>query len=112
MTDPLTNFVTESIEYLQTTHFGSVIALGIALWLVYALYRRTRDSSDPAVRKWGSNALGSSSILLTGVYVTTLAVVGIAVLTWPLVRDTPLVGVALVGAVAYHGALEYREAQS
>jgi len=85
-------------------------AVGIATYWVYLLYRRTfRSSGDPSYRKFTSSQVGSASMLLSGAYLSGAVAAVIAVLTWPLVLVDPRVGFVLVGLVAYHAALEYRE---
>jgi hypothetical protein len=100
-----------ALDVLQRV--GPWVAIGIAGYWLFLLYRRTvRSSGDPSYRKFTSSRLGSASVLVSGAYMSAVVAVVVAVLSWPLPREQPLIALALVGLVAYHAALEYREADS
>lgn len=89
----------------------AVVALAIGLYWAYLLYRRSVDSSDPSMRKFSSSALGSMSMVVSGVYFSALLAGGIAVVTWPAPMETPWLGALLLGGVVFHAILEYRESR-
>ncbi|WP_254841135.1 hypothetical protein [Natronomonas marina] len=86
------------------------LALGIGLYWLWTLFVRTfRSDEDPSYRKFSSSRVGSASFLVSGAYFSGLVAAAIAAMTWPLVLESPLIAVALVGGVAYHAMLEYQE---
>jgi hypothetical protein len=109
MTPPSTLIVqTGALEIAQRV--APWVAVGIAGYWLYLLYRRTlRSSGDPSYRKFTSSQFGSASILVSGAYMSAVVAVVLAALTWPLPRREPVVALGLVGLVVYHAAVEYRE---
>lgn len=103
----LTEFISTGIALLD--QFAPALAIGMGVYWLWTLWRRTRNSSDPSLRRFSSSGIGSASFLVSGAYVSMLIAAGIAALTWPLVVDTPAVGVSLAVGVAFHAALEKRE---
>lgn len=87
-------------------------ALGIGVYWLWTLFVRTfRSDEDPSYRKWTQSQVGSMSFIVSGAYFSAAVAALITVLTWPLAAESPVVGLALVGGVAYHGLLEYEEAR-
>lgn len=86
-------------------------ALSVILFgsLVYVIVMRLRSDEDPSMRYQSSSAGGSMSILISGTHVTMALAGGVALLTWPLAVETPMVGIVLFGAVAAHYWIEKRE---
>jgi hypothetical protein len=107
MADPLIQLV----EWLQvlTNRFAVPLALGIGLYWAWVLWNRTQDTSDPSIRKFSSSGVGSMSFLVSGAYFSALLAGTIALVTWPAPLESPLIGVLLVGGVAFHAAMEARE---
>lgn len=88
---------------------GTILAVAAATYLVLTLFQRSKTDEDPSLRMQQSSAAGSSSVLISGVYVTALLLGIIAFLTWPLPVERPIVGVGMVLAFVYHYYLEKRE---
>ncbi|MFC7077867.1 hypothetical protein [Haloarcula halophila] len=89
--------------------FAAPIAIAVGLYWAWILYRRTIDDTDPSVRKFGSSALGSWSVLVSGAYASALLAAFIAFVTWPAPMETPILAALLLGGVAFHAAMEKRE---
>jgi|GEM_PF-3582785 len=89
--------------------FSMIIAAGAATYLVVTLFQRSNTDEDPSLRMQQSSAAGSTSVLISGVYVTMGLLGIIAFVTWPLPLERPIVGVAMIGAAVYHYYLEKRE---
>ena len=86
-----------------------VVAVAAATYLVVMLFQRSNSSEDPSMRMQQSSAAGSTSVLISGVYVTAGLLGIIAFATWPLPVEQPFVGIAMAGALVYHYYLEKRE---
>lgn len=89
--------------------FSGIIAAAAATYLVVTLFQRSNTDEDPSLRMQQSSAAGSTSVLISGVYVTMVLLGIIAFVTWPLPLERPIVGVAMVAAAVYHYYLEKRE---
>lgn len=109
---PLPTFALQSSGVVSVLEqLAPWLALGIGVYWLYTLFRRTFVSSaDPRYRKSTSSMLGSGSILISGAYFSAIIAVVLAVLTWPLVLESTLVAGGLIGGVAFHSLLEYEEA--
>lgn len=111
MSDPVTQAVVTAFEFVKQPKVAMPLAALIGAYWVYVLYQRTFVSSgDPSIRSVNRTSLGFKSMIISGAYVSMAVALVLAVLTWPAPLETPLLGVALVGGVAFHTILEYREA--
>lgn len=107
----LTTVVTQTgVNWATVRTLAEFLALGVGVYWLAALFRRTfQTSEDPSYRKWSQSRVGSASFIVSGAYFSAALAAAIALLTWPIALEQPVVGAVLVFGVAYHAALEYRE---
>jgi hypothetical protein len=86
------------------------LAIAVALYLLWTLYQRAfLTDADPSLGYTVESDAGTASVLLSGVKVTLVLTIAIAVLTWPLVLESAPVLIALALANIVHYVVERRE---
>jgi hypothetical protein len=109
MTDPVTQFLTDSVQFVRTTRLGAALAIALGGYWLYVLWSRATSSTDPSLRKQSETALGAMSTLISGVYVSAMVAGLIAYVTWPAVAENLGLALLLLGGVTFHAILELNE---
>lgn len=89
---------------------STALAVSIAAYLAITLVNRWRGTgADPSIWMQKESAAGTTSVMISGVYVTTFLLGAIAFFTWPLPVENTGVGVAMLLVVVFHYRLEKQE---
>lgn len=95
--------------FIHWNRVAPVLALALGVYLAWVIGTRIRSNEDPSFRYQSESGAGTTSIMVSGVHVTLVLVTTIALLTWPAVIQTPVLGLVLLGAVIVHFVVEKQE---
>ena len=97
-------------EFLMSVELRIAVAVLAGIYLLWTLYQRLFvTDADPSITLSSRSDAGTTSMLLSGVYVTATAAVVIVAATWPLAMESVELLIALGLAVLVHYIVERRE---